>query len=208
MRDRKLARGTSYRKRDLTIQTTVFFPLYFYEDGIRPAFAGRARLSCGAVAYLAESLNETDGDQGEYAKVGGQRHEEAEHRVDEHADAQEILGAVLLRQYAKRYLCDDVAVEERAEHISLLRRAPQERSFVGYALQTDNGHGPVRSGRSDLSASFSRRRVKTIWKAPIYIVCEMHLKNVRFNPRPTTSHCAPKTVSVIIFFISLNENRT
>lgn len=106
------------------------------------------------MAYLAESLNETDGDQGEYAKVGGQRHEEAEHRVDEHADAQEILGAVLLRQYAERYLCDDVAVEERAEHVSLLRRAPQERSFVGYALQTDNGHGPVRSDRSYPSPLF------------------------------------------------------
>lgn len=99
------------------------------------------------MTYLAESLNESDGDQGEYAKVGGQRHEEAEHRVDEHADAQEILGAVLLRQYAERYLRDDVAVEERAEHVSLLRRAPQERSLVGYALQTDTG--PVRSGGSD-----------------------------------------------------------
>lgn len=80
-------------------------------------------------------MDETYGDQGEYPKVGGQRDQEPEHRVDEHADSEEVLGAVLFRQYPERYLSDDVAVEERAEHVALLGRAPQERSVVGHALK-------------------------------------------------------------------------
>lgn len=85
--------------------------------------------------HFSEPLNETYGDQGEYAEVGRHRHEEPEHRVNEHADAEEILGTVFLRQYAERYLGYDVAVEERAEHVALLRRAPRKRPFVGHALR-------------------------------------------------------------------------
>lgn len=84
--------------------------------------------------HFSEPLDETYGDQGEYAEVGRQRHQEPEHRVYEHADAEEILCAVLFRQYSERYLRYDVAVEERTEHVALLRRTPQERSLVGHAL--------------------------------------------------------------------------
>jgi len=69
-------------------------------------------------------LNETYGDQRKNAEVGGQWHQEAKHRVDEHADAKKILGAIRFRQYSKRYLRYDVTVKERTEHIALLRRAP------------------------------------------------------------------------------------
>jgi len=110
--------------------------LWFADASIQiyaPSSGGRADIGCHT--YFTEPLDETYGDQGHYAEVGRQRHQEPEHGVYEHADAEEILGAILLRQYPERYLRYHVAVEKRTEHVALLRRAPQERSFVGHALR-------------------------------------------------------------------------
>ena len=90
------------------------------------------------IAYLAEALNESDAHQVVVAEVSRHRHQQPEQRVDQHTDAEKVLGSVTLGQYSERYLRDDVAVEERAEQIALHRAVPREfpvAAAVGVCLR-------------------------------------------------------------------------
>lgn len=88
----------------------------------------------GPTTHLAQSLYKPHCNQPPLAPVGCHWHQEAEQRVDEHTDAQEVDAAVLLRQQTERYLGDYVAVEERAEDVALDVRRPHEGTVTTAAV--------------------------------------------------------------------------
>ena len=85
--------------------------------------------------YLAQSLNKPDRYEPTYAPARGHRNQEREHRIYQHADAEEIDVAVLLRQDAERNLRDDVPVEEGTEDVALNVGVPGELTVRMRSLQ-------------------------------------------------------------------------
>lgn len=84
---------------------------------------------------LAQALHEAHGAQPiEVALASGDRHQKAEHRIDQHAPAEEAQGAVLLRQNSERNLRDHVAVEERGQDVRLIGVVPVEFALAGVDL--------------------------------------------------------------------------
>jgi len=65
-------------------------------------------------------LDETHGAQTpNTSTAGSHRNQEGKHGVDQHAVAEEAQGTVLLGQYAKGNLGDDIAIEEGRQDVAL-----------------------------------------------------------------------------------------
>lgn len=100
---------------------------------------GQEGVSTGHNGTLAQTLDEAHSTQTPDATfAGSHRDEEGEHRVDQHAVAQEAQRSVLLGQNAEGNLGDHVAVEEGGQDIALQGRIPGELAILGIVLRGEN----------------------------------------------------------------------